>query len=432
MPKNWELIVGLGAVVAGAWSYLKSVAGWLRGLVVCSARTNRDIAGFLHAYLARAREATAREPCYDSNEGYFVRPLGRKARVMWQDRVESGAQLMWSPKKRPIWFRKEKRKDEGDDYSYVFAWFRGTVDWEALLVEADAWSKHGGSAWEHVRDRRHVVYHFGKRLGAELKDQKKHERDTPDVWFAGFGETNSRRLLGWKNSDVGAPASRAIDGLALTPELLEVVAHVRRWHQSREWYATRHLPWRLGLLFWGAPGTGKTSLARELANDLNMPVHVLDLASMSNEDLREAWAEAAADGPCVVLLEDVDGVFDGRVNVAPSGGIMSSGGLTFDCLLNCVDGVERADGVLLVLTTNDPAKVDPALVRPGRVDRSVEFRALDFPCRLKVAKAILGDTPDATALAFDNDGVTAAKFTEVCCRAALEAHYRSSGGEPYR
>ena len=83
--------------------------------------------------------------------------------------------------------------------------------------------------------------------------------------------------------------------------------------------------------------------------------------------------------------------------------------LTFDCLLNCLDGVERSDGVFTIITTNDIAKVDPALgqprklpdgtvefisTRPGRIDKAVELTYMEAQDKKRMAKRILGEYPE--------------------------------------
>jgi len=434
---RWEIVAGLIALVVGLWQQLRSVLGWFGSLVVCSRRTDRDIAGHLHAYLANKRPSLSVSPAYAAvNNYYYVIPLGRRATVMWQDRVESGSQLMWVGR-RPLWFAKLEGKDNAKTQAmeYKFSFIRGTIDWEQLLIDSDQWVRDQGEAWTSTVSRRRVVYHFGERLmaasnGDNNPDDKTNHKH--DQGWSGFGEANSRRLLRWKPEDIGAPPARSLDGIALPAEQLDVVGQVRRWYSSRQWYTDHRIAWRLGLMLHGGPGTGKTTFAREVASDLNIPVHVIDLATMSNEDLRKAWDESVADAPCMVLLEDVDGVFRGRDNVAPQS--FAAGGLTFDCLLNCVDGVERTDGVLLVVTTNKPDTVDPALVRPGRVDRVVEFGNLDFPCRLKVAQQILGKTPEAAKVAQESGDLPAAKFSEMCCRIALDRLYekQTPSEGPYR
>src|SRR5262249_43239177 len=144
---------------------------------------------------------------------------------------------------------------------------------------------------------------------------------------------------------------------------------------------------------------------------------------MTNTDLVKGWDRVLAATPCMVLLEDIDCVFDGRKNVAHSDGV------TFDCLLNCLDGVDRAEGVMLAITTNHLEKVDAALgrpvnadegcSRPGRIDRALEFLPLDESGRFKVALRIVADPARAEALVRAGAHETVAQFQERCFRAAL-------------
>ena len=97
--------------------------------------------------------------------------------------------------------------------------------------------------------------------------------------------------------------------------------------------------------------------ARALAQDLDLPVTSYDLATLDNRELREAWSRMLASAPCMALLEDVDGVFEGRTNKLGEAG----GGLTFDGLLDCLGGLVVPRGVLTVVTTNHPEGLDPAL-----------------------------------------------------------------------
>ena len=134
-------------------------------------------------------------------------------------------------------------------------------------------------------------------------------------------------------------------------------------------------------MLYGPPGTGKTALARAFAEDLNMPIYVYNLAEISNHELIRDWGDMQVNVPCIALIEDVDNVFHGRENIARRDNMVQMmmpkkddkddrsrrdlyTPLTFDCLLNCLDGVERVDGVFTIITTNDISKVDPALGQP--------------------------------------------------------------------
>ena len=157
----------------------------------------------------------------------------------------------------------------------------------------------------------------------------------------------------------------------------------RRFLASERWYGERGIPYRRGYLLHGPPGTGKTSLVAAVASELRLPVYVVSLASprISDDSFAEALSSAAPQ--CILLLEDVDAAFvrrdggggAGARGVAGAGGKEAGGGaLTFSGLLNAIDGVAAQEGRMLFMTTNHPEALDPALVRPGRVDVRMSFQ----------------------------------------------------------
>ncbi len=427
--KSWELFAAAIALVAGLWAQVKTIFHWLRGFVVATRWVDQTAASSVISYLASLGPRTSREPAY-SMAKHHVRPLGRSHWIVYEAMLASGG-LIWR-KWKPLWIEKQKDgKDDDDTIKYTFSFLRGTIDWEDLLLESAAWRSRMGDENQYKEKRYRVNYHHGKTLGGEIardRNEKSIENKSYTFYWA---EGTGQRLLKWKPEDIGGGGVGAsFEALALTPELLKLVEEIKFWQQSEKWYKSRGIAWKRGFLFFGSPGTGKTSLTRAAAEELDLPVHIFDLATMSNEDLRDAWMKMSKDTPCIALIEDVDGVFHGRTNIAPQGGMMSSGGLTFNELLNTVDGIERTDGILLVVTTNHKEHVDPALNRPGRIDREVEFGPLNYVSRLKVARAILADGLEAEKMATDSPDVAAAVFVEACCRKALSELYE--GGSPYR
>lgn len=155
---------------------------------------------------------------------------------------------------------------------------------------------------------------------------------------------------------------------------------------TRRWYADRGIPYRRGYLLHGPPGTGKSSLSFAVAGKFGLKIYVLSLASKSLTEEGLAGLFEGLPRTCVVLLEDVDTVGIARVQkteeTTSEGSETASKkeesdnskkGISFSGLLNAIDGVASHEGRILILTTNHPEKLDPALIRPGRVDMKIHF-----------------------------------------------------------
>src|SRR5699024_11074140 len=141
---------------------------------------------------------------------------------------------------------------------------------------------------------------------------------------------------------------------------------------NRDTYISKGIPWRIGLMLHGPPGTGKSSLARALATHYNRPITVINIASLNDNTLLDIMNGISQNS--IVLMEDVDCV-DSTLDrsKADSAQRVSMSGVTLSTLLNVIDGVIAPEGRILIMTTNHIDKIDPALTRPGRVDMSVEM-----------------------------------------------------------
>jgi chaperone BCS1 len=150
-------------------------------------------------------------------------------------------------------------------------------------------------------------------------------------------------------------------------QLEDLITDARLFLEGRQWYLERGIPYRRGYLLYGPPGTGKSSAVVAVASALGMDIAVLNLNSVALDD--NELSELLADTPTnsIVLIEDIDCAF-----VARQAGDEKSNKVTFSGLLNAMDGVAAGEGRILFATTNHVERLDPALIRPGRIDRRME------------------------------------------------------------
>ncbi|KAI0675785.1 P-loop containing nucleoside triphosphate hydrolase protein [Trametes maxima] len=197
---------------------------------------------------------------------------------------------------------------------------------------------------------------------------------------------------------VAVQEKRPSCSVILDPGVYELIVNdARDFLQSRQWYADRGIPFRRGYLLHGAPGAGKTSLIHSIAGELHLSIYILSLTMISLDDNSLKALIARLPQACIVLIEDIDAAFHRGMkrNIAdpekqargdippPEGGsdegskkqqdAMFSNGVTLSGLLNALDGIAAQEGRILFATTNDYTALDPALLRPGRLDLHIEF-----------------------------------------------------------
>lgn len=203
-----------------------------------------------------------------------------------------------------------------------------------------------------------------------------------------------------------------------------VINEVKKWYACGEFYENQNIPWRTGILLFGPPGNGKTSFIRHLARELRTKVFVVDLASCrKNADFAELMVKAEGNKVKILVFEDFDSVFNGRENLTATN---NETGVTFDCLLNYIDGVKSKTGTITIISTNKPEMMDEALIRPGRVDYRLELLPPTHEEKIQIAKNILsfcGREVVDQIMAGAVEGESAAAFERKCLSIA-EIEYR--------
>jgi len=190
-----------------------------------------------------------------------------------------------------------------------------------------------------------------------------------------------------------------------------------------------------GVLLVGAPGTGKTLLARAIAGEAGVP-----FLSISGSDfvemfvgvgasrVRDLFVQGKKNAPCIIFLDEIDAV--GRHRGAGLGGGHDEREQTLNQLLVEMDGFESNEGVILISATNRPDVLDPALLRPGRFDRQVvvpvpDVRGRESILKVHTKKTRMADDIELSVIARGTPGFTGADLENMVNEAALLAARRN-------
>jgi hypothetical protein len=468
----------LGMVIRG-WSTIKGFVNRLFRLVVTQVHIQDDPTS--QAVLTHLIRTCKRSALCEKTFGgrYESFRDGKYGHVPFE--FFGGHRILFWVGRVPVWFNVTAEKS--DDKSArpranakaSLSFLRWTVDVEAII--RDASNARNQLYWANGVSQQKRF--FIKRVpDAAETGMRRYSAGTNLAWY----QEGLYRLLAHTPDQLGKGASplspgRSADKLYFPEPVRRLIREVEMWRKLRDWYLERDIPWKRGWVLYGPPGTGKSAITRAIAEDLDMPLFVYSLGQMLNDDLEQSWAEMQAHVPCIALFEDFDNVFHGRENVygkpvladliaasaagtaggangnANAGGnasnqssVLNTGRLSFDCLLNCLDGVEKSNGVFTVITTNHIDKLDPALgqprkkedgtvefisTRPGRIDKAIELGYMEDADKLKLARRIF----------FDNDAgyrqicqlverepnrkETPAQFQERCAQLALDLLWQS-------
>jgi chaperone BCS1 len=321
-----------------------------------------------------------------------------------------------------------------DDGSFRFFWYNGMLMiLESMYPKTSAWRgdfDSSGNYHQYRDDTRKLIIRCLGKSNSAIREFIKHLQDF-------HKQDEQLHVTYWHvdGSKYKTRSRRPLSSIDLEPgKLRDIRQDSERYFEasSRSFYEATGNPYRRGFLLYGPPGTGKTSLSVALASEFNVPLHILNLAGPDDEDLQRAFERLPF--RCVALLEDIDcaGVHREELSSkaikgntfrepgsygrgrqseprirSPSSACAGKSGppgpdameipkpkkVTLSGFLNAIDGACSQKGRLLIMTTNSPKTLDPAIYRPGRVDKIIELGYSDKDSAEVCFRRIFGQDP---------------------------------------
>ncbi|MCW5691648.1 MAG: AAA family ATPase [Pseudolabrys sp.] len=244
---------------------------------------------------------------------------------------------------------------------------------------------------ETVTGRRPGMIDAGLAAGVTLADLKLAVR--ADLG-AEVSHSRLKRLVEVEQTGLsGGPRLADLAGLGPAKDWgLSVAADLRA-------YEAGHLDWAevdRGCVLTGAPGTGKTSFARALAREANVHFTATSYSQWQahrdghlghvTQAIRNAFSEAQLNAPSILFIDEIDSIpTRGRAGKSDDWWTAIT-----NTLLECLDGYERREGVVVIAACNDPSRLDPALVRSGRLDRRIDIPLPDVTALIGIFRTHLG------------------------------------------
>jgi chaperone BCS1 len=216
---------------------------------------------------------------------------------------------------------------------------------------------------------------------------------------------------GWTRVDGYTP--RLLESVILKPgERDRLISDITKFRNSRQRYRQLGVPYHRGYLLYGPPGTGKTSLVSALAGKFQVHIYAINLSAFNDHSLRRAINDVSPNA--IILFEDIDCMKSGKARVNQGETQGKQGGhnlddkkediatlsVTLSGLLNALDGFSAPENVIFVMTSNVIESLDPALLRPGRIDYRLYMGQADDAQKVELYKRFFPEAEEIEAELF--------------------------------
>jgi hypothetical protein len=300
----------------------------------------------------------------------------------------------------------EKKKKDRVDIGYSFD---GTIvqSLDIAGFSVDVWTsvpeqsaKSTGSGKNLIQRSINIVcktVEARNAVLAEIEKQSQHLVKTQPRLFVSskWGHFNKRAYI--------QPRSR--ESVILKEGQMErIMDYLHSFLENKAAYTKTDIPYRTGILLYGEPGSGKSSTALAIANELRMNVFIISLTALdSDEALGECFGSIPPDS--IIILEDID-----IAHAVKDRDGDDTRGVTMTGMLNVLDGFQSPPGVITIMTTNRLDVLDSAIIRPGRVDLMEELNCLDDYQLDRMCEYFIGSVPETLPSITPADGITSAEI----------------------
>ncbi|XP_068103207.1 mitochondrial chaperone BCS1 [Hyperolius riggenbachi] len=318
-------------------------------------------------------------------------------------RVSTKFDFIPSPGNHFIWYKKK--------------WIRIERNREKQMIDL-----HTGTPWESVTftaigTNKDIFFNILQ----EARALALHQQEGKTVMYTAMGSE-------WR--PFGFPRRRRpLTSVVLQEGVTEkIIQDVKGFIGNPKWYIDRGIPYRRGYLLYGPPGCGKSSFITALAGELEYSICLMSLSDNSLSDDRLNHLLSVAPQQSIILLEDVDAAFVSRdlAKQSPTS-YQGMGRLTFSGLLNALDGVASTEARIVFMTTNHIDRLDPALIRPGRVDVK---QYVGHCTRWQLAQMFLRFYPDQTLAAAEGFADAALTASDKISAAQVQGHFMLFKNDP--